>query len=182
MFHRQDISSSLWAVLGVAVLPVVARAQTIPAACRPLIGAQRKEITTPHHTYVTEGPQLPGGTTTTSELISTGGATYVLHRGQWKRSPMTPQAELAQLEENLANTRQFSCQRVGNESVGGVPATVYVAHTETDDLKADARTWVATGTGLVLRTEEDLDAGDGAKRHLSIRYDYRNVHAPAVAP
>jgi hypothetical protein len=36
--------------------------------------------------------------------------------------------------------------------------------------------------GLVLRTEEDLDAGDGTKRRISIRYGYTNVHAPAVAP
>jgi hypothetical protein len=167
---------------GIAVLPVATRAQTIPAACRPLIDAQRKEITTPHHTYVTEGPQAPGGTTTTSELISSGGATYVLHRGQWKRSPMTPQDELAQLEENLTNTRQFSCQRVGEASVGGVPAVVYVSHNESEDLKADARIWIAAGTGLVLRTEEDLDTGNGDKRHISIRYDYANVRAPAVAP
>lgn len=68
---------------------------------------------------------------------------------------------------------------MGNESVNGVPAAVYVAHSETEDLKADARTWVATGSGLVLRTEEDLDTGNGDKRHLSLRYEYANVHVPA---
>jgi hypothetical protein len=32
---------------------------------------------------------------------------------------------------------------------------------------------------LVLRTEQDMDIGDGVKRHISIRYEYANIHAPA---
>jgi hypothetical protein len=38
---------------------------------------------------------------------------------------------------------------------------------------------VAKGSGLILRLEEDLDVGDGDKRHISMRYDYTNVQAPA---
>ncbi|HET8834364.1 MAG TPA: hypothetical protein VFN08_06510 [Gemmatimonadales bacterium] len=45
--------------------------------------------------------------------------------------------------------------------------------------KADARVWVAREAGVVLRTEEDVDAGDAGKRHISIRYEYADVHAPA---
>ena len=38
--------------------------------------------------------------------------------------------------------------------------------------------WIAKGTGLVLKEEEDLSDGTD-KRHMSIRYDYKNVRAPA---
>lgn len=180
MSHCQNISGSLLAVLGVAVLPVVARAQAIPAACRPLIEAEEKEIMTPNHAYLTDGPAGRSGQTT-SEVISAGGAMYVLNRGSWRRSPLTPQAALAQLKQNLTTTKQYSCRQVGDEAVDGVPAAVYVAHSETEDLKVDARTWVARDTGLVLRTEEDLDTGNGEKRHISIRYEYANVRVPAGA-
>jgi hypothetical protein len=162
--------------------PAGARAQTIPRACKPLLDAQRKEIMTPHHTYSTDGPVRQGVKPTTGETISAGGVSYLLYHGKWRRSPMTPQESLAQLEENLADAKQISCQHVGDESVGGTPAAVYTSHNESEYAKADARTWVAKGAGLVLRTEEDMDAGDGSKRHISIRYDYANVHAPAVAP
>jgi hypothetical protein len=30
-----------------------------------------------------------------------------------------------------------------------------------------------------LRTEEDVDAGDAGKRHISIRYEYADVRPPA---
>ena len=56
-------------------------------------------------------------------------------------------------------------------------AAVYQTHNESEEMKADARTWVADG--LVLRQEEDMDAGEGMKRHMSIRYDYTNVQPPA---
>jgi hypothetical protein len=100
------------AALLLAVMPVAARAQAIPAVCKPLLDAERKEIVTPHHTY---------------------------------------------------------------------PAAVYTSHNESEDLKADARVWVARKAGVVLRREEDMDAGDAGKRYISIRYEYANVHAPTGA-
>ena len=100
MSHRHRLSPLLLAGLGMAVLPAVARAQTIPPACRPPIEAEKKVLMTPNHAYTTERP-------------------------------------------------------------------------------ARARTWVATGSGLVLRTEEDLDTGNGDTRHVSIRYEDANVRVPA---
>jgi hypothetical protein len=179
MSHRSGISPSLLAALCFAMAPAVSRAQAIPPACRPLIEARRKQLLTPNHSFMTETPLRPGGKATTHESISVGGVMYILYQGQWRRSPLTPQAALEQLQQNLANAKQFSCQHVGDESVAGVPAAVYTAHSEDENVKADARTWVAKGSGLVLRTEEDLDVGGGEKRHISIRYEYTNVRAPA---
>jgi hypothetical protein len=182
MSRRSAVSPSLLAVLCLALAPAAARAQAIPPACRPLIEARRKQLQTPNHSYETETPSHPGAQATTHESITTGGVMYILYQGHWRRSPLTPQAALAQLEENLANAKRFSCQHVGDESVGGVPAAVYTAHSEDENVTVDARTWVARGSGLVLRTEEDLDIGGGPKRHISIRYDYANVRAPAGVP
>jgi hypothetical protein len=50
-----------------------AQSPKIPAACQPMIDAQRKVITTPHHVYSTEGAARPGDKAKTSELISAGG-------------------------------------------------------------------------------------------------------------
>lgn len=177
MSRRRAISPSLLAVLCFTIAPALARAQAIPAACRPLIDARKKQIVTPNHAYATEGQ---GAGATTHESITAGGVMYIRYQGQWRRSPLTPQAALEQLQENLADTKGFFCQVVGDESVAGVAATVYTSHDENDTIKADARVWVAKGSGLVLRTEEDLDTGGPTgKRHISIRYDYANVRAPA---
>jgi hypothetical protein len=166
-------------LLMLAATRLPAQAPKIPAACQPMVDAQRKVITTPHHVYSTEGAARPGDKAKTSEAISAGGVTYVLLNGTWRRTPMTTKDALAQMDENLANATAFSCQHVGDEPVAGVAAAVYTAHNENAGVKVDVRTWVAKGSGLVLRTEDDMDTGGGRKSHISVRYDYTNVQAPA---
>ncbi len=179
MATRSTLLHILGAALGGMMLPAPAQGQQIPAACRPLLEAQRKVILTPHHSYQSDGPATGKASRATGELISTAEATYVLYRGTWKRSPMTPRAALAQFEENIANARNLACQRVGEESVGGVRAIVYTSHSESEDARADGRIWVGVSSGLVLRSDQDIDSGGGDRRHLSIRYEYDNVHPPA---
>jgi hypothetical protein len=50
-----------------------------------------------------------------------------------------------------------------------------------EGITSDGMTWIAQGTGLTLRSDSDIDTGDGEKNHVSSRYEYTNVHAPAVA-
>jgi hypothetical protein len=163
----------------VGAVPGSAGAQKIPAACQPLIAAERKVIITPHHVYMTEGSARPGDKGRTIETITAGGVSYVQTGGTWRRSPWTVQQALAQIDTNLTTTTAYSCTHVGDESVAGTPATVYTAHAENEGVKTDTRAWVAKGSGLILRTEEDMDVGGGGKRHMSIRYEYTNVQAPA---
>ncbi len=179
MSHRPALGSLLLPALLVAVAPAGARAQTIPPACRPLLDAQRKSIMTPHHLYSTDGPAGQSANARADEMISVGGVSYLLYQGKWRRSPITPKEQLDRLQENIANAKALSCKRVGAESIGGVAADVYASHDEHDGTAGDARHWVAKGSRLILRTEEDMDTGYGSKRHISIRYDYANVHAPA---
>ena len=56
------------------------------------------------------------------------------------------------------------------------------ATAESQDVTAATSTWLARDSGLILRPEEDLaPGGAGGKQHLSMRYDYANVRAPAGA-
>lgn len=156
------------------MLSFVLAAATIPPVCQPVIDAQIKVITTPHHTVSTESSRPTPG-----EAITVDGQNYVKVRGRWIHSPMSPAAQLQQEQENIKSATSLSCSRLADESVGGASASVYKVHTETPDVGiADAQIWLSKSMGLPLKIEEDLK-GD-TPRHLSITYDYANIKAPDV--
>ena len=167
----------LLGAIALGVLPVAGGAQQIPAACRPLVDAELKAISTPHHMYETKADGR-SGEDPIAELITAGGVTYVKAGGKWMRSPISLQAQIDQVNRNIATTKVYTCQRVGSETVAGTAATVYTLHTENADTKADARAWIGTGNGLMLKLDESVDA-IGVKSHYLIRYEYTNVSAPA---
>ena len=56
---------------------------------------------------------------------------------------------------------------------------MYHAHYEQKDLGAsDAKIWIAKSTGLPIRTDVSLQAGQ--KTSVSTRFDYDNITAPVV--
>ena len=167
----------LLGAIALGVLPVAGGAQQIPAACRPLVDAELKAISTPHHMYETKADGR-SGEDPIAELITAGGVTYVKAGGKWMRSPISLQAQIDQVNRNIATTKVYTCQRVGSEAVAGMPATGYTLHTKNADTKADARAWIGTGNGLMLKLDESVDA-IGVKSHYLIRYEYTNVSAPA---
>ena len=118
------------------------------------------------------------GKTKTSEAIYANGAIYINYNGKWIRSKMTPQDMLKQEQENIRDAK-ITCRHVRDEMVNGEAAALYMAHSDNDGVKSDAQTWISKSKGLPLKTEEDIDTGDGDKRHMSIRYEYGNVHPPA---
>lgn len=171
-------------ILSIAAMPLAARAQTVSAACKPVLDANTKEISTPHHAYQTEsiwakGAPVKGAPVKTSEIISTATASYILVGGKWTRLSITPKENIAQMQENLRNAKVYACRTLPGASVNGVPTLVYSAHAENDMAKNDAQFWVAKSTGLIVREDIDMyvDEGDG-KRHMSTRYDYTNVQPP----
>jgi len=161
-------------------MPFAARAQASSAACKPVLDAHTKEISTPHHSYQTESTSGKEGPTRASEVIATATASYVLVDGKWTRINVTPKENLAQMQENLHDVKVYACQKQPDAVISGVPMFVYLAHSENDMAKSDTRVWVAKSTGLIHREDIDMyaDEGDG-KRHISIRYDYTNVQPPA---
>ncbi len=164
--------------LAVAILVSAASAATaapIPPVCQPAIDGQIKLITTPHHTVTAEGNPPKIG-----EAIAVDGINYFKVHDKWMKSPMTVQASLAQQQENIKNAAALSCTRLPDGDVDGAPATVYKVHTEMPDVgSSDGQIWLSKATGLPLRTENDFNATD-SNRHMSIKYDYANIHAPVV--
>lgn len=174
MFRSTPLLPTLAAVLAACSLSTPALAAD--ATCQTLFDTRFKLFSVPSHSYTIE--TLPGGKSQNSEAIFTNGAIYVLMRGKWIHSRMTPQDMLKQEEENIRDSKT-TCRHVRDEMVNGEAAALYMGHSENDGVKSDAQTWISKSRGLPLKTEEDLDTGDGDKRHMSIRYEYSNVRPPA---
>lgn len=154
----------------VAIRP--AAAQT--AACKPVTDAMLKVVTTPHHARSTDGPQ-------SNETIVADNTTYVLIKGVWHRSPMTPQEQLKQEQENIKDAKVYTCTMLRAETVNGIAAVAYKVPSETPDAgNSDGIVWIAPSLGLPVKTDEDLTLFGGSKRHISITWDYTNIHAPVV--
>jgi hypothetical protein len=169
-----------FAPICVALLPLAARGQKDLASCKPVIDALVKRGPVAYHAYYTRTESTAGAKPKTSEMISAGGHHYVQLQGQWVRSPMTPDDLIKIEQDNLANAKGLSCRKLRDESVDGTPATVYVVHAQTDEATSEAQEWIARGSGVELRTESDIDTGDGYKTHMSSHYEYANVKAPIV--
>ncbi len=157
----------------------LARAQ---ADCKVVFDASYKLRVTPHHGYTSHVTQVRNGQQVTDVLedISVGGFMYIKVHGNWRKSPMNVQELLKQDEENRKNARNVSCHHLRDEAVNGEAAGVYSAHAETDNVKSDSTVWISKSRGVILRQEEDVDV-DGNKSHMSLRFDYANISAPAVS-
>jgi hypothetical protein len=182
MEHMMSRRFALTTVLAAVIAAHVASAQKDIASCKPVLDAAAKAMVTPHHVTGTTVTPGTSGKPRPMELITAGGQNYVMTGGQWTRSRMTPAEMAAQEQENIRTATAYSCHRLRDEAVGGVAAVVYGAHSENESSKSDAQVWVATGSGLILRMETDIDPSDVDHTHISMRYDYTNVHAPAVVP
>jgi outer membrane lipoprotein-sorting protein len=169
------LSSVAAALLLAAVLPSTPAFAAADAACQPLFDSTAKLFATSAHVYNTT---LAGGKSRTGELIYANGAIYVLVNGKWTRSRMTTQDMLKQEQENIRNSTT-TCRHVRDELVNGEAATLYTEQAENQGIKSNGQIWISKSRGVPLRTEQDVDTGDADKQHMSIRYDYSNVHPPA---
>jgi|HubBroStandDraft_3_1064219.scaffolds.fasta_scaffold276282_1 hypothetical protein len=147
----------------------------VDPACKPVFDANDKTLDTPNHLYQEQSDAH--GKKNTGELITVNGERYVLVSGKWSKSRMTVAETKAQSEENKKNAKVVTCKRIGSDSVNGQTATVYSEHTETEESKSDGKIWVSS-SGVILKSEIDLDSGGDDKTHMSIRYEYGNVKAP----
>ncbi|MEO5823968.1 MAG: hypothetical protein ABIT71_25970 [Vicinamibacteraceae bacterium] len=148
-----------------------------PSGCEPVLAANDKLTTTPHHIFTT---QALAGRTIASETVTVGDVSYVLVQGRWSRSPTTPRARLQEERENLRRAKSYSCQVVRDESVDGVAATIYRTRSESSDAAvSDVQVWIAKSAGLPLKREIDTGReGRPATMHLAQRFEYVNVQIP----
>ncbi len=172
MIRNRILALSLFSsviVMGFAAPPAVAD------ACRPVFDAITKIATTPSHSYSTG---VLNGTIRSTETIYLQGKIYMIVKGKWMLSPVTPNDVLEQEKENQTNSKT-TCQFLRNESVDGEAAAVYSMRRETENAKEDGQIWISKVTGRALRKEVDVDSGGATgKSHLSARYAYSNVKPP----
>jgi hypothetical protein len=167
---RLEATVVMLGVCGALALSRPAAAQ--PAACKPVTDAMLKVVTTPHHTR---------DASRNGETIVIGNTSYVLLKGAWRKSPMTPQEQLQQEQENIRNVKVYTCTQLRSETVNGIAAAAYRVHSETPDVgNSDGIVWIAPSLGLPLKAEEDVTTSMGPKMHMSITWDYANIHAPVV--
>jgi hypothetical protein len=148
----------------------------------PVLEAMDKLFATPFHMYMTQtSAGVANGKPMNTEMVSSGGARYVLYQGKWTVSPLSTEELKALDQRNRQNAKNTSCHYVRDESVNGESAALYSTHSESEHGISDNQIWVSKSKGLVLRQETDLYTGRGnGKSHLSVRYEYANVQAPKL--
>jgi hypothetical protein len=175
-FMNRLLNTIFAALLGSTLaLPALA----LDPACQPVIDAGTKMLTTPTHITSTTTAVYTGGEPRNTESIYVGNAIYVNVGGKWTRSKMTPQEMLKMQQENHED-KKGTCRYVRDESVNGEAAALYAESSDTEGGKVNAQTWISKSRGVPLRTEMDMDVGGSiGKSHMSMHYDYSNVHPPA---
>jgi hypothetical protein len=146
------------------------------ADCKVFYDASDKLVNIPHRIFATM--KSPSGGEKTRASIFVDGASYIQLDGKWEKSKMTAK-DLHDVElENRKTNKNISCKIVRSEVVDGEAATVYMVHSETEDIKSDATVWLSKTRGLVLREE----INPGTEDHISVRYEFSNITAPTISP
>lgn len=165
-------------------LPVVALlTAAIPvratSVCDTVIAATMKVLQVPSHLYMTQTAGFIGGKTKNAETIYLNGITYVKVDRDWQKSPVSTK-DLADMKKD-SDQKLGTCTVVGNEALGGEPATLYKVHYQTPEDTIDTQIWISKLRGLPLKQIDDMDVGGArGKSHTEVRYEFSNVTAPAV--
>jgi outer membrane lipoprotein-sorting protein len=109
----------------------------------------------------------------TSHVVMMGDKMYVEVRGAWHTVPMSSTEMLADMDQKRKTTKAV-CHRVGDETVGGQPATIYAVHSENEGHVSDNKIWVSKALGLPIKSESHM--GDMVVVSTN---DYSNVRVPA---
>jgi hypothetical protein len=152
-------------------------------ACVPSLTASSKVYDKPFHAYIIDSAQtdarLHGGRPTVSEMIYTGGFTYVMAHGKWMKSAADVPAMQKALKEAALKVKA-TCSHLRDESVNGEPAAVWRIHSVSEYDTSDSDLWLSSSSGMLLKSDSHLDVhGSLGKSHIISRYEYTNVRPPA---
>ncbi len=107
-----------------------------------------------------------------------------LPNGQWKDI----HANLAELQKKVSESADgfIDCEHLPNDKVDGKDLAVYTGSNKTDALNVATKIWISPDNGAIVRSETEVGgptAPDGKirKQHISLRYDYADIKAPAVS-
>ncbi len=148
--------------------------------CKIVIDAMTKTSRTPFHSYSTMGSIVDGANPIQIETITIGDVTYTRSGAEWQVSQAKP--VVAEFMEQMTSARApISCEYERDDASQGEAAAVYRLRLGEADGVIDSRLWVSKTRGLLLHTTADIPL-DESVTHVSVRYDYTSVKAPAVGP
>jgi len=190
LWARPVLVCGVFGYLGLGL--VAARADD--GACKGLADAMLTNAKTPYHSvgsisFDPKDPPVPGSaglpSAIATETIFTGTHVFVkLPNGQWKDI----HANLADLQSKVKESAgSFNdCAHLPNDKVDGKDLAVYTGTDKTDTMNVTTKVWVAPENGTLVRSETEIGgptAPDGKVRHqhLSLRYDYADIKAPAAS-
>lgn len=132
-----------------------ARAADPDAACKPVIDADKARAAAPawHAKKTMDGMNM--------EIIRVGTEVYANMAGTgWKKMP-APMAKTIVDAGNQADQYVVTdCRELGNETVDGVPTTVWSFRTKVEDSPpVESKVWIGTRDGLPYREEGEKHAG-----------------------
>lgn len=181
--HLTRLRRRLFAGATVTALVAAAPLSAQSGSCSQLLATSMKLYDAPYHMYMVDSAQtdarLNGGKPTVSEAISTGGVTYFLVRGTWRKSPIGP-ADYKKSQQDADAANKPTCTHVRDESVNGEAASVWHSHSVTEVGTSDTDMWISKSRNVLLKSDIRMDVGGNmGKSHIMSRYEYTNVRAPA---
>jgi hypothetical protein len=150
--------------------------------CKYVYDTGEKVFDVDHHVYSTQtGKSIDGGKPRVSETIMVGSNRYLNYKGKWMKSPLDKEEGRKLTQENRKNNKS-TCHYLRDELVGAEAAQVYSMRTDVDGSINDHTIWISKSRGMYLRQESDISVNgtDSDKFHISMRYEYTNVHAPQM--
>ena len=169
------ISTALWVSLPLCVALGASAASADP--CDLATTAAIAQAKVPHASmHVTA---VPGEAPSRAEMIFTDDKAYVQMNGAWRSMDYSPKTQIDRINavRVSANRPKQTCEKVGNETIKGDPATVLMVHTDDDGRHSDARIWISDKSGLLLKSELRIDKGDEIVM-VTDDFRYDNIVAP----
>jgi hypothetical protein len=141
----------------------------------PLLNGEMK-FEAPDRFYLKQGE---------NEAIVIGKDSYIKEDGKWVRSKEDLSGLMALSRDKMSDEviRKIKNVRViGNAQVNGKETTLYEHKINENGVQITNKLWVATGSGLLIKSERETKIGNRLNR-LSIYFDYEKpveIEAPKI--
>ena len=116
----------------------------------------------------------PGKAPERADMVFAGDKAYMKVDGKWSAIPFSAKDQVDMINSSSAKGQVVTCQKTAGETIAGEPTFLMTVH-ESAPKVSDARIWIATRTGLPMRTEMKLGGG----LVVSDEFRYDNIQAPA---
>lgn len=160
---------------GLAAVILMATSPARADDCATIRAASIAQIKVPHTDAHLTIP--PGMAPQQIDMVFKNDKVYTRYNGAWSSMAFPAQDQIDTINKVASTTRpgaDYSCQKVGNESINGESAAVFASHDASHGKVTDSRIWLSDKTGLPLKSEIHLSNGTVVRDE----FRYTNVDAP----